>query len=97
MIRESSCITVIHHPPLAAQLLTGCLTLVIIAKAANISSGKCEMIYTGTDKRYVCGDENGDFKESDDLSRALAQDVKKNDKKASKPGQGDKEDQKRKK
>ena len=44
------------------------------------------------DKRYVRRDEDGQFKESDDVHRSLSQDDKKKAKKTSKPGQGDKGD-----
>jgi hypothetical protein len=36
-----------------------------------------ELINTGTDKRYVRRDAKGRFKESDDVSRSLSQDVRK--------------------
>ena len=35
-----------------------------------------ELINTGTDKRYVRRDKDGQFKESDDVGRSLAQDRK---------------------
>jgi hypothetical protein len=35
-----------------------------------------ERIDTGTDKRFVRRDEAGEFKESDDVGKSLAQDVK---------------------
>jgi hypothetical protein len=44
------------------------------------------------DKRYVRRDENGRFEESDDVSRSLSQDQKRQAKTKSKPGQGDKGD-----
>ena len=44
------------------------------------------------DKRYVRRDEEGKFKESDDVGRSLSQDQKKDAKTESKPGQGDKVD-----
>lgn len=44
------------------------------------------------DKRYVRRDENGQFKESDDVSKSLSQDVRQHAKKDAKPGQGDKGD-----
>lgn len=47
------------------------------------------------DKRYVRRDEDGKFKESDDVSRSLSQDVRKKAKTGVKPGQGDRGDQKR--
>lgn len=60
------------------------------------SSSKRELIDTGTDKRYVRRDEKGQFKESDDQGRSLARDVKQHAKTVSKPGEGDRGDQKRK-
>ena len=56
---------------------------------------KRELIDTGTDKRYVRRDEDGRFKESDDVGRSLAQDVRKSAKTEVKSGQGDKGDQKK--
>lgn len=47
------------------------------------------------DKRYVRRDENGQFKESDDVSRSLSQDVRKDAKSESEKGQGDRGDRKR--
>ena len=46
------------------------------------------------DKRYVRRDEQGRFKESDDVSRSLSQDQKRQAKTVSKPGQGDRGDRK---
>ena len=37
-----------------------------------------ELIDTGTDKRFVRRDEEGRFKESDDVGRSLAQDQRRN-------------------
>lgn len=51
---------------------------------------------TPGDKRYVRRDDKGQFKEVDDVSRSLSQDVRKSAKTKAKPGQGDKGDQKRK-
>jgi hypothetical protein len=59
-------------------------------------SSKRELIDTGTDKRYVRRDAKGQFKESDDQGRSLAQDIKRNAKTTVKSGQGDRGDQKRK-
>lgn len=56
---------------------------------------KRELIDTGTDKRYVRRNEDGTFKESDDVGRSLSQDVRQHAKTEVKPGQGDKGDQKR--
>jgi hypothetical protein len=44
------------------------------------------------DKRYVRRDDQGRFEESDDVSRSLSQDQKRQAKTKSKPGQGDKGD-----
>lgn len=51
-----------------------------------------ELIDTGTDKRYVRRDEEGRFKESDDVGRSLAQDQKRDAKNSAKKGEGDKGD-----
>ena len=59
-------------------------------------SDRRELIDTGTDKRYVRRDSEGQFKESDDQGRSLSQDVKKSAKTTVKSGQGDRGDQKRK-
>ena len=59
-------------------------------------TGKRELIDTGTDKCYVRRDNKGQFKESDDQGRSLAQDVKRDAKTTVKAGQGDRGDQKRK-
>ena len=55
-----------------------------------------ELIDTGTDKRYVRRDADGQFKESDDVGRSLAQDRKQRAKTTVPAGQGDRGDQKRK-
>lgn len=46
------------------------------------------------DKRYVRRDEQGHFKESDDVGRSLAQDTRQHAKAESKPGEGDRGDRK---
>jgi hypothetical protein len=51
-----------------------------------------ELIDTGTDKRYVRRDEQGQFKESDDVGRSLAQDQKRDSSTKPKKGEGDKGD-----
>ena len=56
---------------------------------------KRELIDTGTDKRYVRRNEKGEFKESDDVGRSLAQDRQKDAKTAAKKGQGDRGDRRR--
>jgi hypothetical protein len=59
-------------------------------------ASKRELIDTGTDKRYVRRDEKGQFKESDDVGKSLAQDRRRKAKKTVPPGQGDRGDQRRK-
>ena len=44
------------------------------------------------DKRYVRRDEDGKFRETDDVSRSLSQDVRKDAENESKPGYGDRGD-----
>lgn len=56
---------------------------------------KRELINTGSDKRYVRRDASGRFKESDDVSRSLSADSRRNAKTTSKSGQGDKGDRKK--
>lgn len=63
--------------------------------AEKKSSSKRELIDTGNDKRFVRRDENGQFEESDDVSKSLSQDVRKHAKTEVPPGQGDRGDQKR--
>jgi len=55
---------------------------------------KRELIDTGTDKRYVRRDEQGQFKESDDVGKSISQDTKRKAKTESKSGQGDRGDRK---
>jgi hypothetical protein len=54
-----------------------------------------ELIDTGTDKRFVRRDENGRFKESDDVGRSLAADRRNDAEHSAKKGQGDRGDRKR--
>ena len=63
---------------------------------AKRGSGKRELIDTGTDKRYVRRDGQGQFKESDDVGRSLSADKRRKAKTVAKKGQGDRGDQKRK-
>ena len=63
---------------------------------AKKNSSDRELIDTGTDKRFVRRDDNGQFKESDDVGKSLAQDLKKRAKTTVPSGQGDRGDQKRK-
>lgn len=57
-------------------------------------AAKRELIAPKGDKRYVRRDSKGRFKESDDQSRSLSQDRKKNAKAEAEVGQGDKGDRK---
>ena len=52
-----------------------------------------ELIDTGTDKRYVRRDENGQFEEVTDVGRSLARDRQQEAKTKVPPGQGDHGDQ----
>jgi hypothetical protein len=54
-----------------------------------------ELIDTGNDKRFVRRDENGEFKEVDDVGRSLASDRRQTAKTKVPPGQGDRGDQER--
>jgi hypothetical protein len=56
---------------------------------------KRELIDTGSDKRYVRRDENGRFKQSDDVGRSLAADRRQQAKTVAPKGQGDRGDQKK--
>lgn len=58
------------------------------------SSGR-ELIDTGSDKRFVRRDKEGQFKESDDVGRSLGQDRRQRAKTTVPAGQGDRGDQKR--
>ena len=51
-----------------------------------------ELVDTGTDKRFVRRDEDGKFKESDDVGRSLAADQRHESKTKPKRGEGDKGD-----
>lgn len=62
--------------------------------ATKKKSSKRELINTGTDKRFVRRDSQGQFKESDDVGRSLSQDRKRKAKTTVKAGQGDKGDRK---
>lgn len=60
--------------------------------AARKPAAKRELIDTGTDKRFVRRGAGGKFKESDDVGRSLAQDVRKHAKTVAPSGQGDRGD-----
>ena len=64
-----------------------------MAKSTKKGSGKRELIeqHEG-DKRYVRRDENGRFSETDDQSRSLSQDRRRDANTKSEPGQGDRGD-----
>ncbi|ASR10295.1 hypothetical protein CHY08_24860 (plasmid) [Rhizobium leguminosarum bv. viciae] len=53
---------------------------------------KRELIDTGTDKRYVRRNKQGQFKESDDVGRSLAADRRQTAKTKAKAGEGDQGD-----
>ena len=59
---------------------------------AKRKAAKRELINTGSDKRYVRRSATGQFKESDDVGRSLAQDVPKRAKTTTRKGQGDRGD-----
>ncbi len=64
-----------------------------MAKKKSSKSGSArELIDTGTDKRYVRRNEEGQFTESDDVGRSLSQDFRQHARKVAKKGQGDKGD-----
>lgn len=56
---------------------------------------KRELIEPKGDKRYIRRDEHGRIKESDDVSRSLSADRRRQAKTPAKPGQGDKGDRPR--
>ena len=63
--------------------------------AKKKSSSKRELVNTGTDKRFVRRDAQGQFKESDDVGKSLAKDRQTKAKKTVPKGQGDRGDQKK--
>ena len=62
---------------------------------AERKTSKRELIDTGSDKRFVRRDDQGQFDEVADVGRSLAQDRKKHAKTVVESGQGDRGDQKR--
>jgi hypothetical protein len=60
--------------------------------AGKRKAAKRTLIDTGTDKRYVRRNAQGEFKESDDQGRSLTRDRRTKAKTKSKPGQGDRGD-----
>jgi hypothetical protein len=63
-----------------------------IDMAKRRTAAKRELINTGSDKRYVRRSAQGQFKESDDVGRSLAQDPKRPAKTRARKGQGDRGD-----
>jgi hypothetical protein len=59
---------------------------------AKRKAAKRELNNTGTDKRYVRRNAQGQFKESDDVGRSLANDRRRKAKTKAKSGQGDRGD-----
>lgn len=57
-------------------------------------ASKRELISPNGDKRYVRRDAQGRFKESDDVSRSLSQDQRRDAQNEAKRGQGDRGDRK---
>ena len=55
-------------------------------------NSKRELISPQGDKRLIRRDEKGRFKESDDLGRSLASDVRRHAEHEAEPGQGDRGD-----
>ena len=55
-------------------------------------AAKRELINTGSDKRYVRRNARGQFKESDDVGRSLAQDRRRKARTKAEKGQGDRGD-----
>jgi hypothetical protein len=55
-------------------------------------SNERELIDTGTDKRYVRRNDEGEFKESDDQSKSLGRDVRQHSDTEKPRNQGDKGD-----
>ena len=51
-----------------------------------------ELIDTGTDKRFVRRDKEGQFKESDDVGRSLKTDMRRKAQNKAKKGDGDRGD-----
>lgn len=64
---------------------------------AKKAPAKRELIAPNDDKRFIRRDEKGRIKESDDVGKSLAADVRKSAQTTVKSGQGDKGDQKKRK
>jgi hypothetical protein len=59
---------------------------------AKRSGGRRELIDTGRNKMYARRDEQGRFKEMDDVSRSLSGDRRRTAKTKARPGHGDRGD-----
>ena len=59
---------------------------------AKRKAAKRRLVNTGRDKRYMRRNSTGQFKESDDVGRSLAQDRPKRARSKAKKGQGDRGD-----
>jgi hypothetical protein len=59
---------------------------------AKRKAAKRSLVDTGSDKRYMRRNSQGQFKESDDVSRSLAQDRPRRARSKAKKGQGDRGD-----
>jgi hypothetical protein len=64
-------------------------------RTEDVMRSKRELIAPRGDKRYIRRDEKGRIKESDDVSRSLSQDIRRQAKSVAKPGQGDRGDRAR--
>jgi hypothetical protein len=63
--------------------------------ATSKTTGKRTLIQPNGDKRFVRRDQQGQFKESDDVGRSLTADRRRKAKTTTKSGQGDRGDRKR--
>ena len=68
------------------------MRIVDLQTLKGIPMSKRELIDTGSDKRYVRRDENGQFRGADDVGRASAADQRHDAKTESMPGGGDRGD-----
>lgn len=66
------------------------------AKSAKRTARKRELIDTGTSKRYVRRNDQGEFHEVDEQGRSLSQDRRRRAKKTTTAGQGDRGDRRKK-
>jgi hypothetical protein len=80
---------------IAANLLKPLrISCVSTALKKESDMSKRELIDTGSDKRYVRRDTQGQFKQSVDVGRSLSADKRHNAEHEAKPGEGDKGDHK---